>query len=79
MTDIAGDFWIWAVPLALYALGFAHHAWAWRKHEQTMLIESRQQKRLEMFREVMALVRYGAREEAEQLLDEAIALGEDIP
>lgn len=76
---MSGDLWTWAAPLALYGLSLWHHAWAWRKNARTMDIEARQQKRLEMFREVMALVRYGAREEAEELLDEAIALGEDIP
>lgn len=68
------DFWTWAVPLGLYALSFVHHAWAWRHGDRTAAIAARHQKQMEMVREAIALVKYGAREEAEELLNEAIEL-----
>lgn len=70
------DWMTWAVPLGLYAASFLHHGWAWRRHAKTADLEASQQKRLEMFREVCALLRYGAREEALELLDECIEIGE---
>ena len=77
MTLSDPSFLTWAVPLGLYALGLAHHGWAWRMNSVTLEIEASQQKRLEMFREVCALLRYGAREEALELLDECIELGNE--
>ena len=66
----------WAIPLGLYALGFWHHAWAMGRHHATQALEARQQRRLEMLREAIALAKYGAHKEAHELIDEAVALGE---
>jgi hypothetical protein len=70
------DLWIWVPPLILYAASFWHHAAAWRHGERIADIEDRQQKRMEMLREAIALAKYGARQEAEELINEAVELGE---
>lgn len=71
------DLMTWAVPLAMYGLGLIHHGLAWRLNDRTRASASRQQKQYELVREAIALKRYGAQEEAEELLEEAIALGKE--
>lgn len=70
------DFWTWAVPLALYGMSFWHHAAAWRREERAASHAARQQKQYEMVREAIALAKYGAVEEAHELLHEAVELGQ---
>jgi hypothetical protein len=69
------DWMTWAVPLAMYGVGLLHHYAACCLAERTRFLAARQQKQYEMVREAIALKRYGAQEEAEQLLEEAIELG----
>jgi hypothetical protein len=70
------DFWTWAVPLGLYGVGLLHHAWAWRHVERASWHAARQQRQLEMLREAIALAKYGALQESEQLIIEAAELPE---
>jgi hypothetical protein len=53
-----------------------HHVLAIRAQERFNERQSILQRQLEMLREAIALSKYGAKEEAEQVIDEAVALGE---
>lgn len=66
----------WLLPLALYALGLAHHWWAWRREARASELAAVQMRQLLLVREAAELSRYGAKEEAAELLEEAIKLGE---
>jgi|DEB0MinimDraft_6_1074348.scaffolds.fasta_scaffold242191_1 hypothetical protein len=66
----------WILPAGLWLLALLHHVLAIRAQERFNERQSILQRQLEMLREAIALSKYGAKEEAEQVIDEAVALGE---
>lgn len=67
----------WWIPLALYAFGIMHHAFAWRSETRLRELACLHHRKLEMLQEAIALAKYGAISEAHDMVDEAVAFGED--
>jgi hypothetical protein len=65
----------WILPAGLWLLALSHHVLAIRAQELFNEKQSLLQRQLEMLREAIALAKYGAKEEAEQVINDAVALG----